>query len=97
MAQPRIMPGMMGLANSQMWRNQKLMAALLSGLMSIPSQAVSTIGAEKRAPPTEGRRPRKAGILEMTTFVEEKKRLSASTMPLSVPDLRSWISRHITK
>ena len=96
-AQPRIMPGMIGLMNSQTWRNQKLIDALLSREISMPRLASSTIGAEKRAPPMEGRSPRKAGIVASVTLVEEKISLSESTMPRSVPDLRSSISRHITK
>ena len=96
-AQPRIMPGMIGLMNSQTCRNQKLIDALLSREIVMPRLASSTIGAEKRAPPMEGSSPKKAGIVASVTLVEEKISLSESTMPRSVPDLRNSISRHITK
>ena len=74
-------PGMIGLQNSKMWRNQKLIAALLSAGTSCPLQACSTIGAEKRAPPIEGRSPRKAGIEAIVTLVEWKIRFKAATIP----------------
>ena len=72
-----------------MCRNQKLMLALLSGLIVKSREASSTIGQEKRAPPQEGRSPKKAGMAERITFVEEKKPLSPSTIPLRVPDSRN--------
>ena len=64
------MPGMMGLENSKMWRNQKLIVAFCSAVIVMPLEALSTIGAEKRAPPTEGNNPRKAGITAIVTLVE---------------------------
>ena len=70
MEQARIMPGIMGLEYSKMCRNHKLTIAFCSGLMVMPLDALSTIGAEKRAPPTEGSNPRKAGITASVTLVE---------------------------
>ena len=97
MLQAMIMPGIMGLENSKIWRKAKFMAALCSWLRLSPLLASSTIGAEKRAPPREGKRPRKAGITAKVNFALEKVRCSAATIPDKAPLVRSSISRHMTK
>ena len=55
------------------------------------------MGAEKRAPPKEGNRPKKAGITAKVTLELEKMRCKAWTMPAKAPLVRSSISKHITK
>ena len=97
MLQAMIMPGMIGLENSKMWRNQKLTADLCSCEIDSSSESSSTIGAENRAPPREGNRPRNAGISASSAFALEKTRRRALTMPDNVPLVRSSISRHMTK
>ena len=59
--------------------------------------ASSTRGALKRAPPSEGKSPKKAGITAKVTLVLEKMRCSACTMPAKAPLVRSSISKHMTK
>ena len=92
-----IMPGIIGLENSNRWRNQKLIAALCSGESFIDALNSSTIGAENLAPPTLGNNPKNAGIAANKIFTLEKVRRSALTISVSAPLNRSSISRHITK
>ena len=68
--QARIMPGTIGLEYSKMWRNHRLTMLFCSAEIVMPLLALSTIGAEKRAPPTLGSSPRKAGITASVTLVE---------------------------
>ena len=97
MLQAISIPGIMGLENSKIWRNQKLILALCSAVSCKPLAAPSTIGAEKRAPPSDGSKPKKAGIMASVNLGLRKRWCRARTIPSSTPPVRSSISRHITK
>ena len=92
-----IMPGIIGLENSNRCRNQKLIAALCSGDSFKFALSSSTIGAENLAPPTLGNNPKNAGIAANKIFTSEHSRRNALTMSVNAPLNRNSISRHITK
>ena len=87
------MPGIIGLENSKIWRNQKLILALCSAVRFKPLAVISTIGAEKRAPPSEGRSPKNAGIMARVRRGLLSRRCSERTRSSKMPPVRSSISR----
>ena len=66
-----------------------MIAALCSWVMFMSLLASSTMGAEKRAPPKEGSKPKKAGIIARVNLALEKIRCNALTIPSRAPLVRN--------